>query len=270
MTRSPFSSFDRFSLRPLTSIPFVESRSTIQYDAPSWRSSAWRRETFGSASWTSHSRERPMTTRRFSTVQALAVPGERDALLLDPELGGRRRLGRLRLLARLVDHRVPGLGLRLRARRAAGPSAPLGLDHPGRDPELADVEVVVRVEHDPRRGQERVALPPRVLGEVALELVGERRLVVGELLAVLRREVDRVLVRDVDARDGDVLVVVHLLLELARELDRLHVRAEGTAEDALEEGLELLFDGSEHGAGGTFPEPSILSRPSRGEADAPT
>jgi hypothetical protein len=38
--RSPSSSFARFSRRPFTSTPFVESRSTIQYDVPSWRSSA--------------------------------------------------------------------------------------------------------------------------------------------------------------------------------------------------------------------------------------
>ena len=30
-------------------------------------------------------------------------------------------------------------------------------------------------------------------------------------------------------------MVLHLLDELARELDRLHVRAEGSAEDALEQ-----------------------------------
>ena len=47
---------------------------------------------------------------------------------------------------------------------------------------------------------------------------------------------------DVDARDRDHSVVVHLLDELARELDRLHVRAEGTSEDALEEGLDLVLD----------------------------
>ena len=54
----------------------------------------------------------------------------------------------------------------------------------------------------------------------------------------------------VDARDRDVAVVVHLLDELACELDRLDVRAERAAEDALEERLELRFDGAEHGHGG--------------------
>src|SRR2546428_4070429 len=64
---SPESSFARLTRRPFTSIPFVESRSTIQYVAPSWRSSAWRRETFGSSTWMSHSRERPSSTLRLST-----------------------------------------------------------------------------------------------------------------------------------------------------------------------------------------------------------
>src|SRR5262249_20473763 len=64
---SPDSSFDRFTRRPFTSIPFVESRSTIQYVEPSCRSSAWRRETFGSSTWMSHSRERPRRMLRLST-----------------------------------------------------------------------------------------------------------------------------------------------------------------------------------------------------------
>src|SRR4029077_21161434 len=64
---SPVSSFARFTRRPFTSIPFVDSRSTIQYVAPSWRSSAWRRDTFGSSTWISHSRERPRTILRLST-----------------------------------------------------------------------------------------------------------------------------------------------------------------------------------------------------------
>ena len=47
---SPSLSFARLTRLPLTSIPFVEPRSTIQYAAPSWRNSAWRRDTFASAS----------------------------------------------------------------------------------------------------------------------------------------------------------------------------------------------------------------------------
>ena len=37
---SPSLSFARLTRRPLTSTPFVDPRSTIQYVAPSWRSSA--------------------------------------------------------------------------------------------------------------------------------------------------------------------------------------------------------------------------------------
>ena len=51
---------------------------------------------------------------------------------------------------------------------------------------------------------------------------------------------------DVDARHGDDLVVLHLLDEFARELDGLDVRPERTAEDALEEALDLLLDAAEH------------------------
>src|SRR6185295_17249474 len=64
---SPLLSFARLTRRPLTSRPFVDPRSTIQYVAPSWRSSAWRLDTFVSESWMSQSRERPMTTRRCFT-----------------------------------------------------------------------------------------------------------------------------------------------------------------------------------------------------------
>jgi hypothetical protein len=81
-----------------------------------------------------------------------------------------------------------------------------------------------------------------VLDQVLLQLVLQRGLVARELVAVVGREVDRVLVRDVDTRDGDVAVVVHLLRQLAGQLDRLDVGAEGTAEDAFEERLELVFD----------------------------
>ena len=87
----------------------------------------------------------------------------------------------------------------------------------------------------------------------------QRVLVALELLAVGGGEVDRVLVRDVDARDGDGLVVVHLLRELARELDRLDVRPERAPEDALEERLDLLLDCPEdHDAGGHYPAQAHL------------
>jgi hypothetical protein len=89
-----------------------------------------------------------------------------------------------------------------------------------------------------------------VLGQVVGQLGEKGVLVGGELLPVGRRQVEDVLVRDVDARDRDRLVVVHLLGELAGQLDRLHVRPKGTAEDALDEGFDPVFDATEnvHGA----------------------
>ena len=93
---------------------------------------------------------------------------------------------------------------------------------------------------------------PRSVGDglQVTELRRELLFVARELLAIARREVHRVLVRDVDARDRDILVVVHLLDELPGELDGLHVRAKRTAEDALKERLEFRFDGAENGHGG--------------------
>src|SRR5439155_14768238 len=67
-----------------------------------------------------------------------------------------------------------------------------------------------------------------------------------ELCAVVRGEVDRVLVRDVHAGDRYGAVVVHLLDQLARELDRLHVRPEGASEYALDERFDLLLDPAEN------------------------
>ena len=92
-----------------------------------------------------------------------------------------------------------------------------------------------------------------MLGQVLLQLVDERRLVALELGAVVGREVDGVLVRDVDARDRDGLAVVHLLRELARELDGLDVRSERTPEDPFEQGLDLVLDLAQHASAGVFP-----------------
>ena len=140
-----------------------------------------------------------------------------------------------------------------RDRDAAGGCGPapaarhalLGLRDPRRDPELADGEVVVDRELDPRRRQQGICLAPRVLGQVLLELADERALVRGELLPVGAREVDRVLVRDVDPRDRDGAVLVHLLGELPRQLDGLDMRSEGTPKKALEEALDLALDGAQ-------------------------
>ena len=201
-------------------------------------------------------------------------------------LGRRRRSSgaSARRLARPVDHRrgrrgsdrataatadgaigagaAGAAGIETLARRRRAPrrrgerrQSVLGLGDAGRDPELADGEVVVGREPHARRGQERVGLAAGVLGEVLLQLADERALVGDELLPVGAREVDRVLVRDVDARDRDGAVLVHLLRELAGELDGLHVRSEGAAEDALEEALDLALDGAQdaHCGSGRLP-----------------
>jgi len=236
---SPGSSFARLTRRPFTSIPFVESRSTIQYAAPSWRSSACRRETFASSTWMSASREAAEHDAALVDALLLPVPREDGDLALEAELLGGSGLGRL-LHARLVDHRGAGLDLLLRLVRCL--LAPLRLHHARRDAKLADREIVVGLEQHLRRRQQRVALALRVLPQVLLELGDERALVTLELLAVGLREVDGVLVRDVHARDGDRLVVVHLLRKLARELDGLHVRPERAPEDALEQRLYFLLD----------------------------
>ena len=98
-----------------------------------------------------------------------------------------------------------------------------------------------------------------MLGEVLLQLVLQRRFVRGELLAVVRREVDRVLVRDVHPRDGHGAVVVHLLRELPRELDWLHVGAKCSPEDALEEGLDLPLDRAENHLGDVISRRAMLT-----------
>ena len=81
-----------------------------------------------------------------------------------------------------------------------------------------------------------------MLGEILLQLAAQVVLVALELLAIARRQVDRVFVGHVDAGHGDVAVLVHLLRKLPRELDRLHVRPEGATEDTLEQGFDLSFD----------------------------
>jgi len=53
-------------------------------------------------------------------------------------------------------------------------------------------------------------------------------------------------------------VVLHLLDELARQLDWLHVRAEGAAEDPLEQALDLVLDVPENAhATGLCPGPEL-------------
>jgi hypothetical protein len=163
------------------------------------------------------------------------VHGKADDLAAEAELLCGDGLGVDRLA---VDHRRPRRGLRLGLARLRDRA----LHHPGRDPELAHLQVVVGLELHFGRREQLVALPARVLGDVVLQLGAEGLLVALELLAVGGREVDGVLVRRVHARDGDDAVVLHLLHELARELDRLHMRAESPAEDSFEQALDLVLD----------------------------
>ena len=81
--------------------------------------------------------------------------------------------------------------------------------------------------------------------------LGQRVLVVGEPLAVTRREEHAVLVGHVRARDREGLVLLHLARQLARDLDRAHLGAKGTAERAFDEAGDLAFEASEntHGLG---------------------
>ena len=184
----------------------------------------------------SQSFERPIVARPPSSSWLGAVVGQADDLAAEPELLDRDGLGLDRLA---VDHRVaPGSGLRLRLaglRHGA-------LHHPRGDPELAHLQVVVGLELHLGRREQLVALAARVLGDVLLQLALQRLLVARELLAVGRRQVDRVLVRRVHARDRDHAVVLHLLDELARQLDRLHVGAKSAPEDPLEEAFQLVLD----------------------------
>ena len=166
------------------------------------------------------------------------VHGEGRPRGLDAQLHGRGSLGGDAGGRGLVDHRLPG---GCRHSRPGLLASALRLDHSRRNPELAQRKIVVRLEEDARRREHRVALPARVLGQVVAQLVEERALVRGELLAVLRGEIDGVLVRHVDARDRDRAVVVHLLRELSRQLDRLHLRPERAPEHALDQALDSLF-----------------------------
>ena len=92
------------------------------------------------------------------------------------------------------------------------------------------------------RGDQRQPGRARVGVEVGGQLGRQRLLVGGEALPVLGRQVDRELVRDVDARHRDRLVVLHLAGQLAGELDRLQAAPKRPPEAALEESLDLLLD----------------------------
>ena len=272
MILSPFPSRSLETRLPLTSVPFVEPRSAIQKSPSVTLISACLREMLGSSRiGTSHSFVRPTTAtpsansnRRSPLDEHGARSGGRD----DRRRNDARHVGRLRL-----EHAGPawiddgtgagsgaggtGAGVRGTGAGGGGPASTGGgatgprrelrrLDESRGDPELAHREILVLFEEDARRREQRVALAPSVLGEVVAQLDEQRRLIPAELLAITRRQVEHVLVRDVDARDRDRPMVVHLLDELACDLDGLDVRAEGAAEHPLEEGLDPVLDAAKH------------------------
>ena len=180
--RVPSSSFSRFTRLPLTSTPFVESRSTSQYGG----------------AFLAQLRVAPRDVRvgdldvgvlraadhdaPLRDLVPLPVPGEDCDLALDAELDRRGRLGRLqRRGGGLVDHRRPVLRLgrgvarsgRVCTMRVAIPKTPTS-----RSSSVSSWTT--------RRCQQGVALAPRVLGEVVGELVAQLLLVARELLAVCR------------------------------------------------------------------------------------
>src|SRR5919204_4732662 len=88
----------------------------------------------------------------------------------------------------------------------------------------------------------RVVVAARVLQQVARELLPQGTLVPLDARVILRREPDRVLVRDVDPRDRRRPVGVHLLRELPRDLDRLDLRREGAVEHPFDQALDTSFE----------------------------
>src|SRR4051812_6883991 len=182
--------------------------------------------------------------RRPRPVEDIATVLQRD-----DSAGGDQRadrlLGPLRpaavaLAHRRVDHRVPLFPLLRRRPLVRG-----RLHQPRLDPELAQPQPLVGLELDRGPGQQVVTAPPRVLQQVAGELLLERALVALEFAAVLTREEDRVLVGNVDALDRGGLVRVHFLRQFARQFDWLHLRAEGTAEDPLDEAFEHRLEATQ-------------------------
>src|SRR5215218_11193838 len=188
----------------------------------------------------------------------------------DPQPGGAAaRVGLAQRLGdpvrRRVDHRVA-----LLARAGCDPLVLVRPHEPRLDPELAEPQALVGLERDLGRRQQRHALAPGVFEQVAGQLTPQLVLVAGELLAVVRREPDRILVRHVRAAERLDAVLVHLARELARDLDRAHLGLEGTRERALDQAGKLGLQVAQH-AHGTCSSPSaarstgepLPDRPSR-------
>src|SRR5829696_6900736 len=160
----------------------------------------------------------------------------------DPQPGGAAaRVGLAQRLGdpvrRRVDHRVA-----LLARAGCDPLVLVRPHEPRLDPELAEPQALVGLERDLGRRQQRHALAPGMLQQVARQLATELVLIAGELLAVLRREPDGVLVRRVGAAQRLDAVLVHLARELARDLHRPDLGLEGARERALDEPGEFRLE----------------------------
>src|SRR5581483_2873408 len=107
----------------------------------------------------------------------------------------------------------------------------------------------VDLELDLDRAEERVALVASVLASGVAQLAQQRVVDLGEVLVVLRAQVDGEVVRHHRApADVDGAVVVHLPHEPAAELDGAQAAAEGACEDTLHHSLESPFEsGQAHG-----------------------
>ena len=136
---------------------------------------------------------------------------------------------------------------------------------PRLDAELAQPQALVGAELDLRPREQRHALAPRVLEQVAGQLLAQLALVAREDLPILAREPHHVLVGRVGARQRLDGVLVHLLRELAGDLDGPHLGLEGAAEGPLNEAGELLFQAAQHAHERRLPtrrrrEPSLVLR----------
>ena len=163
-----------------------------------------------------------------------------------------------------VDHRVALVALARRRRESSSAGRTSRAWMPN-SPSRSRSSVLKR---DLRRGDERDPLAARVLEQVARELGGEVALVALELLAVVGREPDGVLVGGVGARQRLDLVLLHLARELARDLHRAHLGLEGTRERALDKTGQLGLQVAQNAHRGAF----TISRGSRrgsSQASAP-
>ena len=192
-TRSPdFSGVGPLTRRPLTWTPLVEPRSETVHWPPD------------------SGPQLGVAARHVRVAQddvAFAAAPDHRAAGRDheaPPLGLQDRAARaigarlgqrlLRALGRRVDHRVAVVGLLGRLGLV-----PIHAHEPRLDAELAEVQPIVGAELDHRSRDEREALAARMLEQVGAQLVDHLVLDAFVALAVLGRQPDRVLIRDIGA-----------------------------------------------------------------------